>query len=47
MASLKDTWADSKFATANIAVFSNRGKANHTLSVVLQVKHEFLPASLV
>lgn len=36
---------DSKFATANIAVFSNRGKTNHMLSVVLQVKHEVLPAS--
>lgn len=38
---------DSKFATANIAVFSNRGKTNHMLSVVLQVKHEVLPASPV
>lgn len=44
VASLGDTWADGKFAAANIAVFSNRGKPNHVLSVVVQVKHEVLPA---
>lgn len=42
--SLRDTWADGKFAAAHIAVFSNRGKPNHVLSVVVPVKHEVLPA---
>lgn len=47
MAPPRDTWTDSKSATANIAVVSNKGKTNPTSSVALQVRHEAVPAPTV